>query len=151
MGAGKSTAASLLKKKLERTAVLQIEDIRQLVSGSEDNLLAWKIIFRMCDEYFKNGVSIVLEQSMASHEIVDRFLQLAKKHRCKISFYHFTAPRTELLKRINARKTSKGIPKSLIESNHRKHEQISYAQARILDTSTINAAQVAKLILRDLK
>lgn len=151
MGAGKSTTANLLKKKLERTAVIQIEDIRCLVTGSEDNTLAWKIIYRMCDEYFKNGVSVLLEQSVASKDIVNKFLRLAKRQKCKISFYHFEVPKTELLKRIKQRRKAGNVSKSLISSNHKKHEQINYAHARIMDTSKMKPPQVVKLILNGLK
>lgn len=39
IGSGKSTIADLLEKKLKRTAVIEIEDIRKLVAP-EDNELA---------------------------------------------------------------------------------------------------------------
>jgi len=84
MGSGKSTVARLLENKLTKTAILEIEDIRRLVTGSEDNQLAWKVIYRMCDEYFKNGVSVLLKQTVASQDLVNKFLRLAKKYKCNI-------------------------------------------------------------------
>jgi predicted kinase len=123
MGSGKSTIAELLADKLEKTAVLEIEDIRRLVTGSEDNLLAWKIIYRMCNEYFKNGVSVLLKQTVASQDLVSKFLRLAKKHKCLVAFYHLQAPRSVLQKRINNRKKSRAVSKDLISSNITKHEQ----------------------------
>src|SRR5215471_18432014 len=117
MGSGKSTVARFLENKLAKTAILEVEDIRRLVTGSEDNQLAWKVIYRMCDEYFKNGVSVLLKQTVASQDIVNKFLRLAKKYKCKIGFYHLQAPRNELLKRIKERKKSRNVPRLLISSN----------------------------------
>jgi len=151
MGSGKSTIAGLLLKKLQRTAVLEIEDIRRFVTGSEDNALAWKVIYRMCDEYLKNGVSILLKQTVASQEIVDRFLQLAKKHKCNVCFYHLQAPRDQLLKRIQNRSKNGKASKALINSNIAKQEQINYPTATVIDTKEMNARDVAKLILRSWK
>jgi len=151
MASGKSTVAELLQTKLHKTAVLEIEDVRRLVTGIEDNVLAWKVIYRMCDEYLKNGVSILLKQTVASHEIVDRFLELAKKHNCTIGFYHLQAPRHELLKRIKQRRKDANVSNDLMTSNIAKHEKINYPAATVIDTSEMDAGAVAKLILRNLK
>ena len=155
IGSGKSTIANLLKSKLKRTAILSVEDIRQLISdfkyNKEDYLLTWKIIYSMCDEYFKNGISVLLEQSYCSKDNVNQFLHLAKKHKCVIGFYHLYAPRSILLERINQRKKDYKTSKAQIISNIKKHEQMTYPDATVIDTSEMKPAEVAKLILNDLK
>lgn len=150
MGVGKSTIAKLIAPKLKRTALIKIENIRELVTGVEDNSLAWNVIYRMCDEYFKNGVSVLLEQTVASEEIVNKFLRLAKRHNCNISFYHLQSPRKVLLERIEKRKKVGNAPKSLITSNQKKHNAISYRNASIIDTSEMKSSEVAKVILSNL-
>jgi predicted kinase len=150
MGSGKSTIAGLLEERMERTAILEIESVRQLVAGSEDNQLAWKVIYRMCDEYFRNGVSVLLQQTVASQGIVNKFLRLARKHKCSVAFYHLQAPRIELLKRIERRKKSRNVSRSLIAHNIQKHENITYTGAVIIDTSKRKPAGVAELIMRNL-
>jgi predicted kinase len=151
MGSGKSTVATVLANQLSKTAILEIEDIRRLVTGNEDNLLAWKVIYRMCAEYLKNGVSILLKQAVASEDFVDRFVRLAKKHRCVIGVYHFRAPKGVLLKRIAQRgKTSKAL-KALAARNIEKHEKIKYKTATVIDTSAMRPNDVAKLVLNDLR
>lgn len=121
-----------------------------LVSGNEDNALAWKVIFRMCDEYFKNGVNVLLKQTVASQDMVNQFLDLAKKYKCSIVFYHFRAPKNILLKRINKRKKRK-VTKLLIMKNIGRHEVISYDGAKIINTLKMTPNEVIKLILNDLK
>jgi predicted kinase len=150
MGSGKSTVGDVLESKLPRTAILEIEDIRRLMSSEEDNALAWKVIYRMCEEYFKNGVSVLLKQTVASEDIVSKFLKLAKKHKCAISFYHLQAPSNILSKRINKRKKSKNVSETLIASNIKKHENIKYTNATIIDTSKVKPWEISKLILNDL-
>ena len=155
MGTGKSTIAALLEKKLERTAVLEIEDVRELISdfqrGKVDNALAWNVIYRMCDEYFKNGVSVLLEQTVCSPDMVNKYLLLAKKHGCTVRFYHLRAPKQKLLKRINARKKDRHASKALTISNIEKHEKINYIGATVIDTEKMKPTEVVKLILKDLK
>ena len=156
IGSGKSTIVDILKTKLKRTAILEIEDIRQLISDykqgkKEDNSLSWKIIYRMCDEYFKNGVSVLLKQTVCSQEIVNKFLRLATKSKCNIYFYHLQAPRSELLKRISKRKKARKVSKALVITNIKKHEQIHYANATIIDTTKMKSSEVAIFILNDLK
>jgi len=150
MGSGKSTVADLLKNKLEKTAVLEIEDVRSLVTGNQDNLLAWKVIYRMCDEYFRNDVSVLLKQTVASKEMVNKFLALAKKHKCNIAFYHLQAPRNILMQRIHKRKKIKKAPKSLIMNNIKKQEGIHYTGAVLINTSKMKPDDIANLIIRDL-
>ncbi len=150
MGSGKTTVARLIGKKMSYTAILEIEDIRKLVTGTEDNALAWKVVYRMCDEYLKNRVNVILKQTVASNEIVNQFLKLAEKHKCYVSFYHIQAPKDELLKRIKQRNKNGKVSKSLIKSNIQKHEKIKYPTATIIDTQKLKANSVAKLILQKL-
>jgi len=151
MGSGKSTVATLLAGKLEKTAILEIEDIRRLVTGKENNLLAWKVIYRMCDEYLKNGISVLLKQTVASEDLVDGFVRLAKKHKCAIGVFHFQAPKPVLLKRIGQRRKTSKASKALIARNIRKHERIKYKNATVIDTSKMAPHEVADLVLSDLR
>ncbi len=150
MASGKSTVANLLQKKLDRTAILEIEDIRRLVTGAEDNALAWKVIYRMCEEYFKSGVNVLLKQTVASTDVVNKFLRLAKQYDCHILFYHFQAPQDELLKRIKQRRANKNVSGSLVRSNIQKHENINYPTATVINTQKMTASEVTKLIMRNL-
>ena len=151
IGSGKSTIGDILEKKLKRTVILEIEDVRQFMSDyrqgkKEGNDLAWKIIYRMCDEYLKNKTSVLLKQTACSQELVDKFLRLAKKYKCIIGFYHLQAPRDILLKRVKKRK----IPKILVIKSSVKHDSINYRHAKIINTSYLKPKEAAELILKDL-
>jgi predicted kinase len=172
-GSGKSTVARLLEKKLKRTAVLEIEDIRCLVSdfkqGELDNLLAWKIIYRMCDEYFKNNVSVLLKQGVSDQNFVNWFLRLAKRHRCVIGFYHLQAPKDVILQRIAERKNAqrnilvkkiakidgvkkqKNWSKTNMLKSIEAHEAIHFTNATTIDTSRLKPDEIAAFILADMK
>lgn len=90
---------------------------------------------------------MLLKQTVASQDMADKFLKLAKKHGYKISFYHFQAPANILRDRIAKRKKSRGVPQKLIVSNIKKHSGIKYSQATIIDTSTTMPNKIVKLIL----
>ncbi len=149
MGSGKSTIAKVLKKKLNNTAIIEIEDIRKLLT-QEDNALAWKIIYRMCDEYFKNGVSVLLNQTVASVEIAENFIKLAKKYKCNIGFYHLVASTTELKKRISLRNKPRTVTINLVNSNISKHALIKYPNAYQIDTSKTTPTQASKIVMDNL-
>ncbi len=173
LGSGKTTIAGLLEDQLERTAVLEIEDIRRLVSdfkrGEIDNLLAWNVIYRMCDEYLKNGVSIVLKQGMADQNFVNKFILLAKKHRCMIGFYHLQAPKNVILQRIETRKKAptnvllkkinalnnvkkqKNWSKTNVLKSIEDHKTVHFTNATVIDTSKMKPSEVAAFILTDMK
>ncbi len=150
MGSGKSTVAHLLGKKLRRTAVIEIEDVRRLVL-KEDNLLAWKIIYRMCDEYLRNHVSVLLQQTVASREMANRFLRLAKKHRCIIRFYHLRAPRGVLLERIRTRESANSVSRAHALRNIKKQEKMKFAGATIINTAGTKPVEVVQFVLNDLE
>ncbi len=149
MGSGKSTIAKLLRKRLSNTAIIEIEDIRVLLT-EEDNGLAWKIIYRMCDEYFKNGVSVLLNQTVASEELAEKFIKLAKRYKCNIGFYHLKASGTELRKRISLRSKFRTATKNLINSNISKHSLIKYPNAIEIDTSKTTPIQALKIVMNNL-
>lgn len=150
MGSGKSTLARLLEKKLKRTAIIAIEDVRRLVLR-EDNQLAWDVIYRMCDEYFKNHVSVLLQQTVASRAMANRFLRLAKKHGCTVRFYHLQAPRPVLLERIARRESAKRVAKAQILRNLKRQERVRFPSATIINTAETKPSEVVRIVLNDLK
>jgi len=159
MGSGKSTIAKLLKGKLKRTAVFGGDEIKWFVSdfkrSKKDNLISKKVVYRMCDEYLKNDIDVLLAQGFYSVDNADELLRLAKKHKCNSRFYHLTAPRKVLLDRLSKRKqardATKPIPRTRIIRNLRNHEKISYSNATIIDTSEMQPSEVVEFILKDIK
>jgi len=159
MGSGKSTIAKLLKAKLKRTVLIGGDEIKWFLSdfkrSKKDNEIIHKVVLRMCDEYLKNGINILLVQNFYSKERVNEFLKIAKKYKCNKKFYLLNAPRKVLLERIDKRPMAKGankpIPKTRILKNLRNHDKIGCSNTTIIDTSIMKPREVAKFILKDLK
>jgi cytidylate kinase len=155
MGSGKSTVAKILKQKLKRTVVFGGDEIKWFISdfkrNDRDNTIVHKVVLRMCDEYLKNGISLLLVQGYFSKE----FFKIADKHKCNKKFYYLTAPRKVLLDRIGKRPMGRDatspIPKSRIVINLRRHSKMKHQDATIIDTSTMKPVKAADLILQDLK
>ncbi len=158
MGSGKSTIVKLLHPKLKRTALLGGDRIKWFMSdfkrSRKNNEIVHKVIMRMCDEYLKNGISILLDQGFYSEERADKYLKIAKKYNCVIKFYHLQAPRQILLDRIRKRPTAKmadkPVPKTRVLRNLRNHNKIKYTNATIIDTFQKKPKEVVDYILKDL-
>ena len=159
MGAGKSTVAALLHHKLKRTAMVGNDRIKWFVSdynrSKKDTDVTRKVLLAMCEEYLRNGVSILMPQGFLHSKALKLFTGLAKKMHCDLHLYRLQAPRHLLLKRIlergKAAEARTHIPKTRILRNLRLHAKHEYEGATLIDTSTMTPQQVANLIIKDLK
>ena len=117
MGSGKTTIAKLLHPNLKRTVLIGGDEIKWFISdfrrNKRDNDIIHRVLLKMCDEYLKNGINILLVQGFYSKERAKQYLKIAKKYKCKIRFYHLEAPRKVLLERVNKKPPSAGANKPI--------------------------------------
>lgn len=159
MGAGKTTVAALLHPKLRRTAMVANDRIKWFVSDynrrRKDTDITRKVVLAMCEEYLRNGISILMPQSFVHDSSMALFTRLAKRMRCRLRLYRLAAPRSVLLERVTKRpraaEARTHLPKSRILRNLRLHAKRHYEGAMILDTSILSPQQVANRILKDLR
>jgi predicted kinase len=157
MGAGKTTVATLLHKKMKRTAYLGLDKIKWFISDfkrvPEDNEIVREVVAAMANEYLKHGISVIVEQGMRKEKI-EELKRIAKKHRASYHFYQLEAPKALLFKRIQERPRLIGKPRismARIERNYNAYFAHKHPNASVLDAEKLTAQQLATHILRDLK
>jgi uridine kinase len=73
MGSGKTTVATILHKKLKRTAHIGLDRIKWFISDfkriPEDNEIIRSVVVAMTKEYLKQGISVIVEQGMRKERI----------------------------------------------------------------------------------
>ena len=84
MGAGKSTVAKLLQKKLKgKTALISLDNLKKIVSDYKlDSILhldlASKSGATMTNLYLKEGINVIVEKAFTREEFLKAFLKLIK-------------------------------------------------------------------------
>ncbi len=153
-GAGKSTVATLLSKRIPRVAVIGMDKVKRYISdferGERDNSIAREIIFEMTKKYFDHNLSVIIDQSFK----LDRELKLYEKLAQKYSFpiykvQLFAAPKLAF-KRVTSRQQdwSDKMPEGRIKRNISLFKSREKEGFMIIDTSKMGVARVANIILK---
>lgn len=156
MGSGKTTVAKLLSKKLKRTAHIGLDRIKWFISdfkrNTNDNGITRNVIYSMVNEYFKNGINILLEQGMGI-EHIERFKKIAQKNKAELFVFKLNADKKILDQRVKERsiELGKDFPKMHIKKNYKLFLENNYKEAIEIDTSLISPELVTKKIIKEIK
>jgi predicted kinase len=163
MGAGKSTVGDLLHKQLKRTALLNRDTVKWYVSdydrSKKDILISNAVLMRMCDEYLKQGISLIIPQGFWKEKSRKKeyvsfsdFAQLAKKYKAKLYIYHLDAPANTLLARVKKRKPSNPtnpFPIKRTKDNINKWKSNRFDLGETLNTEKSSTKEIVDFILSD--
>jgi predicted kinase len=160
MGAGKSTVASLLLKKLKRTVVLNIDKIKWFISdfkrSKKDNAITRDVMMAMCEQYLKNKINLIVPQGVwKGKRSLESFEDLAKKTKTTLYLFHLDAPHKVLYERVQARpkpeppKTPVARTRYLRNIRHWKKHR--YTHGVEFQTNKISAEKIVRAILGNLK
>jgi predicted kinase len=159
MGSGKTTIATLLNKKLKRTAHVGIDRIKFFVSDfkrdHDDNQMTLSVLLKMIDEYIKNGINILIAQGLYKKEHLDPYVKIAKKKNLRLFMYQLDAPNDVLLERIIKRpkpaEARTKVSKINIMNNLKGWSENRQKFEKVFDTSKISEEKIVKEILKDIK
>lgn len=159
MGSGKTTVGEFLHSRLKRTAMISTGAIKSFISdferGEKDNGINAAVLIRMCEEYIKQGINILLPQAFWKQEYVESYAKLARENGVEFFVYQIEGPKELLLQRIEERHRQKSpttafFPEKALE-NLKKWELNRYALGKNFDMSTMSSKQISQLIIDDLK
>ena len=161
IGAGKSTVAKLLHKKLKRTALLSLDRIKWLVSDFKpvrnDLQLASDIGKAMTKEYFKNKINVIVEKAFTRKEFVENFTKLKRNKKINIFVYQIETPLETAIRRVAKRayppyiKVKKRPSPAKIKRNHKNYSLYKYGKATVFNSIKLNPRQIVKEILKEIK
>ena len=160
MGAGKTTTASLLYKRLGYTAFLGLGHIKWFISKfpmtDKASRMVSKVILTMCKCYLDQGLPVVVEQSFREKGMMTPYLNLAKKKKIPVLIYELIAPKEILLNRIKNRPNlcpeKRKYPLWRIKRCLNSYPRQSFAPIRLnFDSSKLSPRQIVNRIVKDIK
>ncbi|HLC55721.1 MAG TPA: AAA family ATPase [Candidatus Nanoarchaeia archaeon] len=159
IGAGKSTTANLLHKKLNGTALISLDKIKHFISGVkiddfEKIRLASEIGSIITKEYLKRRINVIVEKSFTQERYVKDFLKMINKKGINILIYQIDAPFETRKLRVKQRTALKGgtkISLSKLKRNTLHFQNLRYKKAKIFDSNKMGPMQIVNKILQDLK
>jgi predicted kinase len=158
MGSGKTSVGKILHKKLPRTAMLGMDDIKWCVSDfkrdKEDNRMTSKVVQRMTEEYLKHKINILIPQAFWKKENIDQYIKLAEEAGVKVFIYQMTAPKEVLMERLSKREKPSQAPTPMtqekIEANYQTWKDNQYGLGKVFDTSKMSSEEIASEILAEM-
>ncbi|HJZ18932.1 MAG TPA: AAA family ATPase [Candidatus Nanoarchaeia archaeon] len=161
MGAGKTTVAEALHKKLHKigrlNALISLDRLKRIVSGykmdSKIHLnLSSDIGIAMTKEYLKKNIDVIVEKAFTKGEYLESFIKTLNG-RAKILVYQLEAPLDLRARRISKRKlhpeVKKRPPLSKIKRNTKHYNESKYEKAIIFDTSKLTPNTIVNKIIKD--
>ena len=156
-GAGKTTTSRILAQKIPRVAIIGMDKVKSFVSdferGDRDNLIARNIIFEMTKEYFRQGLSVMVEQPFKTKEEIEKYENLTSDLNIPIYKFQLYVSPEIAYERINIRQkdSDNKIPDERIKRNisiFENHESLGF---KLIDTSSAESELVAEDIFKVLK
>ena len=160
MGAGKSTVAKMLHKKIKGSALISLDSIKHIISDVEMGdskylRLASDIGAIISQEYLRRGVSVIVEKAFTKEEFLVQFLNAVTFRKKRLFVYQIDAPLEIRIKRIKNRYKLRGVKNPLtlkkINQNHSEFMAFRYKEARIFDSSKITTHKIMNQILKDIR
>lgn len=152
MGSGKTTIGDILHTELKRTALVNTAHIKNFVSdfesNPEDNAMTAAVMFAMCEEYVKQGISLLLPQAFWQREFVEPYIKLAGDNEIPFLMYQLEAGTATLRERVSNR--PKHVDAAKMEASFRKWEENRYELGKILNTDELSANEAAQIIRADI-
>lgn len=157
-GAGKTTLAKCLHPKLRRTALLQWDVLKKLISdfkpGDHDHDITGQLMRGMAQTYLKNDISLLCEAYWGSPENMASFIEALGLPSARIFIYQLEAPHEVRVERAEAGwqsgQRNRLLSADHIKRNDAKYEQVRFPEARILDSHKHSVEQLADQILKDI-
>jgi predicted kinase len=160
-GAGKSTTAQNIWKKIPRTAIISLDEIKWLISDYKSNsfdlTLASRVGLAMAEQYLKNKINVIIEKAFCDYEYVEPFVKLAKKHKSKHLLYNLEAPLEIIKKRTkqrpitNLKHNKPPLKQSKVLRLYNYYVKGKFKVKRTFDTSKLSQRKIINQIMKDIK
>ncbi len=154
-GAGKTTAAELVHKQTQRTALLGLDRLKWSISGfkrhTRNNTIVRDGLFALTQSFLTDGISVIVEQAFRKDE-VERYKRVSRRLHIRCVLVQLSAPRAVLLKRIIQRSKRPDtlkrppVPLSRMKRNLRRFYLKGDIGAIVIETTNKNPRQVATAI-----
>lgn len=160
-GVGKSTISHAVWKKIPRTAIISLDEIKWLISDYKSNsfdlILANKVANSMAKEYLNKKINVIVEKAFCEYKYVEPFVKLAKRFKSKILIYNLEAPLNIIKKRARQRPKTNlkhDKPRLKLSKILRLYDYYfkgKFPVTRTFDTSKQSQRKIVNQIMKDIK
>lgn len=159
-GAGKSTSAALLHRELPGSVLVNIDDLRRLISGynkssKESWVFSMTIAQHMLRTALKDGRDVIVDKMIYDQQVLDDLHAIAEEYSAQTHEFIIWADKETVMERANARGYK---PDGLFtpEKCERFWHEIDALRtvrerATIIDTTENEPEAVVKIILKHLR
>ncbi len=152
-GAGKSTISKKIWKKLSRTALINLDEVKWIVSDyksdSFDLGLANKIGQNIAKMYISHKLNVIIDKAFCEHKYIEPFIKIAKKNKLRLFVYNVEAPLSIIIRRIKKRSKKMSLAKA--KRLYKSYFSSKFSVDDTFDTSLQTIDNITKNILNDLK
>lgn len=111
-GAGKTTVAKILWRKMERTALIDLDQVKWLISDYQsddhDLGLSGSIGLNMTEGFLGGGLNVIVEKAFCKNEYMKPYLDLAEKLGIPYYIFNIEASLETLVTRAKDRSLKEG-------------------------------------------
>jgi len=153
VASGKSSIGELFKKRLLRTAVFDMDDIKWQISdfkkGDEDNLIVRKGVYVLAKSYLENNISVIIPQTFEKYDL-EWFQKIAKEMNINLIQIELFANKDVTLERYYSRKKINQSPKERVLRNIEWYEKNKSKNPNVLkiDTSDLKLNDVFDIVFK---
>lgn len=155
-GAGKSTTSGLLKDKLENTAFIGLDFIRNVITKSQAtdayNKIAYDALIAITDSFLKSKTNVVIDSGL-NQDREYLFRAIAENNQVPVLAYSLSAPKEVLWERIQKRGEERGkMPNpERFEYTYTTQQSKDFSKFTIIDTTISSPDTIVEKILNDIK
>jgi broad-specificity NMP kinase len=107
-GVGKSTVAKKIHETLPLSFLLEIDEQRRNISqyrelSKESRDISYNISRSIVETCLSSGLDVIIDKAMSDIDIVDRFIQIAKKHNATVYEFVLNGGKELIIKRAEER------------------------------------------------
>lgn len=153
-GAGKSTVSLLLKDELDNTAFFGLDLVRHLVSdakaNTKNNEIAYNVMFSMLESFLRQGVNVVIDSGV-TEERLKKIQEIIEKNNVNFYFFHLSASKEVLWKRIQDRPQCKNPDRERFEYIYDILHKKDFSDFEKIDTIQNSPEVITKQIYEKIK
>ncbi|MBI5635564.1 AAA family ATPase [Candidatus Micrarchaeota archaeon] len=148
---GKTAVAKRLWGELPRTALIELDAVKWLVSEYKsddfDLRLASKVGLEMAKAYLSAGISVIVEKAFCRKEYLLPFLSLAKRKKIRAKVYNLEAPWAVIEKRVKTR--GHAMTREKARRIFVEYSRNLFQVDKTFDTSRFSIKQVVAAVKKD--
>jgi predicted kinase len=154
-GVGKSTLAARLHEQISTSILIHIDELRRTIPNyrekrKESLELAYQMAASAMEQHFRNGNDVIIDKTIADAEVLDRFIDIARKYNVEVYEFLLFAEKDVLQKRADDRGYIPGglLTPEKVKGHWESANRLSLerANAIVIDTTSLSPEEAFNIV-----